>query len=86
MVNSVATKAVPAGWGTTTIRTNRNGAFSGGSDATTKRFRIVVKAQPAGGRQRTPNASYLVSGKDITSQLSYIHRRGGKIESITEVI
>jgi phycoerythrin-associated linker protein len=86
LVNSVATNAVPSGWGTTTIRTNRNGAFSGGADATTKRFRIVVKAQPAGGRQRTPNASYLVSGKDITSQLSYIHRRGGKIESITEVI
>ena len=86
LVNSVATNAVPSGWRSTTIRTNRNAVFSGASDATTKRFRIVVTAQPAGGRQRKPNASYLVSGKDITSQLSYIHRRGGKIESITEVI
>jgi phycoerythrin-associated linker protein len=86
LVTSVATNSVPSNWSTTTIRANRIGARSGSVDATTKRFRIVVQAQPAGGRQRTPNASYTVSGKDITSQLGYIHRRGGRIISITEII
>lgn len=85
LVQSIATKSVPTGWTTTTSRINRRTAFSGSIDPTTKRFRIVVQAQPAGGRQRTPNASYLVSGRDITSQLSYIHRRGGRIVAITEV-
>ena len=86
LVTSVATKSVPSGWRTTTVRVNRNGAVAGSPSATTKRFRIVVQAQPAGGRQRTPNASYLVSGKDISSQLKYIHSRGGRIASITEVM
>jgi len=86
LVTSVATNSVPSGWRTTTTRTNRNGAVAGSPSATTKRFRIVVNAQPRGGRQRTPNASYLVSGKDMTSQLKYIHARGGRIVSITEVM
>jgi phycoerythrin-associated linker protein len=85
LVNSLGAKALPNGWSTTTLRINRRGAFSGSADPTTKRFRIAVQAQPAGGRQRTPNASYLVSGKDMTTQLAYIHRRGGRIISITEV-
>ena len=85
LVNSLAAKALPAGWSTTTVRINRSSVFSGSVDPTTKRYRIVVNAQPAGGRQRTPNASYLVSGKDMTTQLGYIHRRGGRIVSITEV-
>jgi phycoerythrin-associated linker protein len=84
-VNSLGAKALPNGWSTTAVRINRRGAFSGSADPTTKRFRIAVQAQPAGGRQRTPNASYLVSGKDMTTQLAYIHRRGGRIISITEV-
>ncbi len=86
LVTSVATKSVPSGWRTTTVRVNRNSAVSGSPSATTKRFRIVVQAQPAGGRQRTPNANYLVSGKDMSSQLKYIHSRGGRIISITEVM
>jgi len=86
LVTSVATNSVPSGWRTTTTRTNRNGAVAGSPSATTKRFRIVVQAQPRGGRQRTPNASYLVSGKDMSSQLKYIHTRGGRIVSITEVM
>ncbi|WP_094555050.1 phycobilisome rod-core linker polypeptide [Synechococcus sp. 1G10] len=85
LVNSLAAKALPAGWSNTTVRINRSSVFSGSVDPTTKRYRIVVQAQPAGGRQRTPNASYLVSGKDMTTQLGYIHRRGGRIVSITEV-
>ena len=86
LVTSVATNSVPSGWRTTTSRTNRNSAVAGSPSATTKRFRIVVQAQPRGGRQRTPNASYLVSGKDMSSQMKYIHARGGRIVSITEVM
>ena len=86
LVTSVATNSVPSGWRTTTTRTNRNSAVAGSPSATTKRFRIVVQAQPRGGRQRTPNASYLVSGKDMSSQMKYIHARGGRIVSITEVM
>jgi len=86
LVSSVATNSVPSNWNTTTQRSNRIGAVAGTTEPTGKRYRIVVQAQPAGGRQRTPNASYLVSGKDMTSQLGYIHRRGGRIVSITEVI
>lgn len=86
LVMSVATNTVPSNWSTTTQRINRIGANAGTTEPTGKRFRIVVQAQPAGGRQRTPNASYLVSGKDMTSQLGYIHRRGGRILSIIEVI
>jgi len=85
LVTSLGAKALPGGWSTTTVRLNRRSAFSGSVDPTTKRYRIAVQAQPAGGRQRTPNASYLVSGKDMTTQLAYIHRRGGRIISITEV-
>ncbi|QPN66434.1 phycobilisome rod-core linker polypeptide [Synechococcus sp. CBW1006] len=85
LVTSLGAKALPSGWSTTTVRLNRRSAFSGSVDPTTKRYRIAVQAQPAGGRQRTPNASYLVSGKDMTTQLAYIHRRGGRIISITEV-
>lgn len=86
LVASVATNSVPSNWNSTTQRSNRIGATAGTTEATGKRFRIVVQAQSAGGRQRTANASYLVSGKDMTSQLGYIHRRGGRIVSITEVI
>ena len=86
LVTSVATNSVPSGWRTTTSRTNRNSAVAGSSSATAKRYRIVVQAQPRGGRQRTPNASYLVSGKDMSSQMKYIHARGGRIVSITEVM
>jgi len=86
LVDSVATNSVPGGWTDTTNRINRRSATSGSVDPTTKRFRIVVTAQPKGGRQRVPNASYLVSGKDMTSQMRYIHRRGGRIASITEVV
>ena len=86
LVTSVATNSVPSGWRSTTVRANRNSAVAGSPSATTKRFRIVVQAQPRGGRQRTPNASYLVTGKDMTSQMKYIHARGGRIVSISEVM
>ena len=86
LVRSVATGMVPGGWSSTTTRINRTGTQSGAPDPTKKRFRIVVGAQAARGRQRTAGNTYLVSGKDMSSQMKYIHARGGKIVSITEVM
>ena len=86
LVTSVATGLAPSGWTTTSSRINRTGTQSGSPDPTTKRFRIVVGAQTARSRQRTANSTYLVSGKDMSSQMKYIHARGGKILSITEVM
>ena len=86
LVTSVATGTVPGGWSSTTTRINRTGTQSGAADPTKKRFRIVVAAQSARTRQRTAGSSYLVSGKDMSSQMKYIHARGGKIVSITEVM
>ena len=86
LVTSVATGTVPGGWSSTTTRINRTGTQSGAPDPTKKRFRIVVAAQSARTRQRTAGSTYLVSGKDMSSQMKYIHARGGKIVSITEVM
>ena len=86
LVTSVATGMVPGGWSSTTTRINRTGTQSGAADPTKKRFRIVVAAQAARNRQRTAGNTYLVSGKDMSSQMKYIHARGGKIVSITEVM
>ncbi|RCL54404.1 MAG: phycobilisome linker polypeptide [Synechococcus sp. MED-G71] len=86
LVNSVATGMVPSGWSSTTSRINRTGTQSGAPDPTKKRFRIVVAAQTARSRQRTANSTYLVSGKDMSSQMKYIHARGGRILSVTEVM
>ena len=86
LVTSVATGMVPGGWSSTTTRINRTGTQSGAPDPTKKRFRIVVAAQAARTRQRTAGSTYLVSGKDMSSQMKYIHARGGKIVSITEVM
>ncbi|EAU72910.1 phycobilisome rod-core linker polypeptide [Synechococcus sp. RS9916] len=86
LVTSVATGTVPGGWSSTTTRINRTGTQSGAPDPTKKRFRIVVAAQAARTRQRTAGSTYLVSGKDMSSQMKYIHARGGKIVSITEVM
>ena len=86
LVSSVATGMVPSGWSATTTRINRTGTQSGAPDPTKKRFRIVVATQAARSRQRTAGNTYLVSGKDMSSQMKYIHARGGKIVSITEVM
>lgn len=86
LVRSVATGTVPKGWSATTTRINRTGTQSGAPDPTKKRFRIVVSTQTARSRQRTAGNTYLVSGKDMSSQMKYIHARGGKIVSITEVM
>lgn len=85
-VNSIATGRVPSGWRNTTVRINRNSAISGVSDPTKKRFRINVQAQAAAARQRTANSTYVVSGKDMSTQIKYILSRGGRIASITEIM
>ena len=86
LVNSVAASIVPNGWSKVTSRINRSSTQSGVSDPTLKRFRIVVKAQKPGLRQRSSNSTYLVTSKDMSSQIKYIHARGGRIASITEVM
>ena len=86
LVRSVATNSVPSGWSKTSTRINRTGTQSGSADQTTKRFRITVSTQSARTRQRTAGNTYLVSGKDMSSQMKYIHARGGTITSITEVM
>ena len=86
LVSSVATGLAPSGWSKTTSRANRTGTQSGAADPTKKRYRIVVASQAARSRQRTAGNSYVVSGKDMSSQMKYIHARGGKIVSITEVM
>ncbi|BEV36096.1 phycobilisome rod-core linker polypeptide [Synechococcus sp. M16CYN] len=86
LVTSVATGMVPGGWTSTATRINRTGTQSGASDPTKKRFRIVVGAQAPRRRQRAAGNIYLVSGKDMSSQMKYIHARGGKIIAITEVM
>jgi phycoerythrin-associated linker protein len=86
LVRSVATNSVPSGWSKTSTRINRTGTQSGSKDQTTKRFRITVSTQSARTRQRTAGNTYLVSGKDMSSQMKYIHARGGRIVSIAEVM
>ena len=86
LVNSVAASIVPNGWSKVTSRINRSSTQSGVSDPTLKRFRIVVKAQKPGLRQRSSNSTYLVTSKGMSSQIKYIHARGGRIASITEVM
>jgi len=86
LVNSIGTGGVPSGWRNTTVRINRNSAISGVSDPTKKRFRINVQAQAAAARQRSANSTYIVSGKDMSTQIKYILSRGGRIASITEIM
>ncbi len=50
-----------------------------------KVFRIVVKGATGGGRQRRSSVEYLVPGNNMSDQIQWIHRSGGKIVSITEV-
>ena len=47
-----------------------------------KRFRIVVGAQTARSRQRTANSTYLVSGKDMSSQMKYIHAAAARFSPL----
>ena len=62
------------------------GGRSGYKDATDKQFKIVVKGSKFDSPRRVSNTVYLVSGAKMTPQIQRIHRAGGKIVSITEVV
>ncbi|MEM8779894.1 MAG: phycobilisome rod-core linker polypeptide [Cyanobacteria bacterium P01_G01_bin.49] len=55
-------------------------------DATEKTFKILVKGAKFDSPRRFSNTEYLVSGANMTPQIQRIHRAGGKIVSITEVV
>jgi phycoerythrin-associated linker protein len=62
------------------------GGRSGSADATTKQFKIVVKGAKFDAPRRVSNTTYLVSGAKMSPQIQRIHRAGGSIVSITEVV
>ncbi|MEZ2230592.1 phycobilisome linker polypeptide [Microcoleus sp.] len=49
-------------------------------------FKILVKGAKFDSPRRVSNTEYLVSGAKMTPQIQRIHRAGGKIVSITEVV
>lgn len=62
------------------------GRLSARKDATEKNFKILVKGLKFDSPRRLSTSEYLVSGANMTSQIQRIHRSGGKIVSITEVV
>jgi hypothetical protein len=62
------------------------GRISPSKDATEKMFKILVKGSKFDSPRRRSNTVYLVSGADMTPQIQRIHRVGGTIVSITEVV
>ncbi|TAF46247.1 MAG: photosystem I reaction center subunit XII, partial [Oscillatoriales cyanobacterium] len=62
------------------------GRISAYKDATEKMFKILVKGAKFDSPRRLSNTEYLVSGAKMTPQIQRIHRAGGKIVSITEVV
>lgn len=62
------------------------GRLGARKDATEKMFKIVVKGAKFDAPRRLSNTEYLVSGAKMTPQIQRIHRTGGKIVSITEVV
>ena len=55
-------------------------------DATAKTFKILVKGSKFDSPRRVSTTEYLVPGDRMTPQIQRIHRAGGKIVSITEVV
>ncbi len=80
LVDAVATN------GDNKISLPTTGGHSGYKDATDKRFKIVVKGAKFDAPRRVSNNVYLVSGAKMTPQIQRIHRVGGTIVSITEVV
>lgn len=74
--NSATKAAVPS----------TGGRLSGYPDATAKTFKILVKGSKFDSPRRRSNTEYLVPGDRMTPQIQRIHRAGGKIVSITEVV
>ena len=80
LVDAVATN------GDNKISLPTTGGRAGYKDATDKQFKIVVKGAKFDAPRRVSNTVYLVSGAKMTPQIQRIHRAGGKIVSITEVV
>lgn len=62
------------------------GRISVRKDVTEKMFKISVKGAKFDSPRRVSNTEYLVSGAKMTPQIQRIHRAGGTIVSITEVV
>ena len=80
LVDSVATNSATAAKAPTV-----NGRVSPARDATTKRFKIVVKGAKFDSPRRVSNTEYIVPGDHMTPQIQRIQRTGAKIVSITEI-
>jgi phycoerythrin-associated linker protein len=79
-------EAVASNSSTKALRTSSVGRISPAKDATEKMFKILVKGSKFDSPRRCSNTVYLVSGADMTPQIQRIHRVGGTIVSITEVL
>lgn len=80
LVDSVATNSATAAKAPTA-----NGRISPTQDATTKRFKILVKGAKFDSPRRVSTTEYIVPGDRMTPQIQRIHRTGAKIVSITEM-
>ena len=85
VTSSILVDAVAAGGGNK-ITAPTTGGRAGYKDATDKQFKIVVKGAKFDSPRRVSNTTYLVSGAKMTPQIQRIHRAGGTIVSITEVV
>ncbi len=57
-----------------------------GVPATEKRFKILVAGAKFDAPRHRSNTEYIVSASKMTPQIQRIHRTGGKIVSITEIV
>ena len=80
LVDSVATNSATAA-----KAPSAKGRMSPARDATTKRFKIVVKGAKFDSPRRVSNTEYIVPGDRMTPQIQRIQRTGAKIVSITEI-
>ncbi len=65
---------------------SKGGRLGISKDATAKTFKIVVKGAKFDAPRRISTSEYIVPGDRMTPQIQRIHRAGGKIVSITEVV
>ncbi len=80
LVNSVATNSATAA-----KTPSASGRISPYQDATTKRFKIVVKGAKFDSPRRVSTSEYIVPGDRMSPQIQRIQRTGAKIVSITEL-
>ncbi|NET60037.1 MAG: photosystem I reaction center subunit XII [Symploca sp. SIO2E6] len=62
------------------------GRLAAYKDATEKTFKILVTGSKFDSPRRVSTTEYIVPGDRMTPQIQRIHRAGGKIASITEVV